>query len=132
MRYETALGVSVYIPFYGMVTVIGGDSSSGKSFVKDTAQVRYNDVGMSMVEVFDYKGPIDLSVLRACKGKLVIIDNANVLLDGNDAACKHINTDEHNQYLLFMRERNTVDISTDTYAELRQVGRKIEAVYPFR
>jgi hypothetical protein len=132
LEYSTIHGISVYVPFYDRVTIIGGDSSTGKSFIKETAQSHYNDINKPRIEVFDYNHPIDLAVLKALKNRLIIIDNADLLLDGNRNVVDHINRDNSNQYLLFMRSHNGVEASTDNYAELRQEGNRIEAIYEYR
>jgi predicted RNA-binding protein (virulence factor B family) len=132
LKYTTRHGVSVYIPFHDTITVIGGNSSTGKSFIKVTAQERYNDLNNRRIEVFDYKSPLDLQILRALKNKLIIIDNADIMLSENEAAVKHINGDNNNQYILFMRSENGIDVSIDNYAELQQNGKQLIAVYLYR
>jgi hypothetical protein len=132
LKYRTIHGVSVLVPFYDTITVIGGLSSSGKTFIKDTVQERYNDVNKRLVEVFDYKAPVDLAVLRSLKNKFKIIDNADILLSENSDVSVHINGDANNQYLIFMRCENDIDVSADNYAELQEVGNLLTAVYNFR
>ena len=131
LKYTTIHGVSVHVPFRDTITVIGGNSSSGKSFIKDTAPEYYNDETTAYIEVFDYRRAVDLAVLQALRNRLIIIDNADILLSGNEAVCKHINGDTNNQYLLFMRSENDIDVSIDNYAEIQEVGRQLKAVYPY-
>jgi len=131
IEYTTIHGVSVSVPLLDLVTIIGGDSSTGKSFIKDTVQEYYNDAEKAVIEVFDYKRPIDIAVLRALKDRLIIIDNADILLSGNEAVCQHISADKDNKYLLFMRGENGIDVSIDNYAELHQEGKKLTAIYEY-
>ena len=56
--------------------------------------------------------------MKVLWNRLIIIDNADIFLSENEAVCRHINTDEHNQYLIFMRDDNNIDVSIDNYAEL--------------
>ena len=132
LEYTTFNGVSVCIPFHDQVTVIGGESSTGKSFIKDTAPEHYNDEIKTVIEIFDYKRTVDVNILQALKDKLIIIDNADVLLSENKAVCEHINRDKYNQYLLFMRSENDIDVSIDNYAELKSSGKMLTAVYEYR
>ena len=132
IEYTTIHGISVSVPLLDLVTIVGGDSSTGKSFIKDTVQEYYNDAEKAVIEVFDYKRPVDIAVLRALKNRLIIIDNADILLSDNAEVCKHINEDSYNRYLLFMRSENGIDVSADNYAELRQEGKKLTAVYEYR
>ena len=137
LNYTTIHGVSVYIPFFDRITVIGGDSSSGKSFVKDTAKEAYNDIGVRIIEVFDYSSPVDLDMLKNLSGRLIIMDNADIFLRNDLDLRTHINRDGRNQYLLFMRTENGIDASADNYAELHEEGllrvdKKLIAYYPYR
>jgi uridine kinase len=125
-------GVSVQIPLLDTIIVIGGNSSSGKTFIKDTATEFYNDEKTALIQVFDYKRTVDLSVMKALRNRLIIIDNADILLSENEDVSNFINTDTNNQYLLFMRDDNDVDFSVDNYAELQETGKQLKAVYPFR
>ena len=132
LNYTTMHGVSVQIPLLDTIIVIGGNSSTGKTFIKDTAPEFYNDEKTSRIEVFDYKRTVDLAVMKALRDKLIIIDNADILLSENEEVSNFINTDTNNQYLLFMRDDNDVDYSVDNYAELQETGKQLKAVYPFR
>ena len=132
LNYTTMYGVSVQIPLLDTIIVIGGNSSSGKTFIKDTAPEFYNDEKTALIEVFDYKRTVDLSVMKALRNRLIIIDNADILLSENEDVSNFINTDTNNQYLLFMRDDNDVDFSVDNYAELQETGKQLKAVYPFR
>jgi hypothetical protein len=135
LKYTTIHNITVTVPFYASITINGGNSSSGKSFIKDTVQEYYNDVDRRIVEVFDYKALIDLAILRSLKNRLIIVDNADILLPGNKAVCEYINEDADNQYLLFMRNENDIDASADNYAELQETvgtGKQLSAVYSYR
>lgn len=124
--------LSVSVPLFDRITVIGGDSSTGKSYIKDTARAYYNDEAKAPVVVFDYTQTVDLDVLRALKNRLIIIDNADILLDGKEEVSRHINSDNENTYLLFMRSENGIDTSIDNYAELRFNNGVLEAIYEYR
>ena len=132
IEYTTMHGISVNVALHDQITVIGGDSSVGKTFLKDTIQEYCNGIDKLLVEVFDYKRPIDIGVLKAMRNKLIIIDNADILLDGNKDICAYINTDKHNQYLLFMRSENDIDVSVENYAELKRDGKRLFAAYDYR
>ena len=137
LRYTTIHGVSVYVPFHARVTVIGGDSSSGKSFIKSTVRKVYNTRGKGIVVVYDYESPIDLDMLKALKNRLVIMDNVDLLLPKIEGLREYINKDFDNQYLFFMREDHGINANVNNYAELFTKGKlgygvTLEAVYLYR
>jgi len=132
LEYSTPHKILVSVSLYDRITIIGGDSSTGKSFIKETSQEFYNDEEKTLIEVFDYRRTVDLAVLRALKNRLIIIDNADVILDGKDAICEHINSDSANMYLLFMRSENGIDVSIDNYAELKLIENVLTTEYEYR
>ncbi len=80
--------------------LISGDSGIGKSFVW---QIFDNDRDLDdNLETLNYKDIKDVNVkIKGYTNKLVIIDNADILLD--DEIRKYIAFDTTNQYIIFGR-----------------------------
>lgn len=98
------------------VTFVTGDSGTGKSAVfsfleemaADNKTIKcYNYLDQKS----NYKQAIKLS-----KGKLFVIDNADILLD--DAMREYIATDEKNQYILIGRNPTGLLLGQDEIMEL--------------
>ena len=95
--------------------LISGDSGVGKSFVW---QIFENDKAFDdRVETINYKDQKDVSQkIKALKNKLIIIDNADVLLD--DELRKHIAFDADNQYIIFGRDPEYLYVTKANCKEL--------------
>lgn len=80
--------------------LISGDSGIGKSFVW---QIFDNDRALDdSLETLNYKDVKDANQkIKGYKNKLVVIDNADILLD--DEIRKYIAFDTNNQYIIFGR-----------------------------
>ena len=99
------------------ITLVSGDSGEGKSavysFIEELAtedrRIRcfsYKDINNN------YKNSI-----RRSKGKLFVIDNADLLLD--DKTRRYIATDGNNQYLIIGRNPTGLLLTTDNVWELK-------------
>ena len=67
----------------------------------------------------DYQKNI-VDVLRTTKNKLIVIDNADILL--NDEARKYISLDDNNQYLIIGRNPKNLFATKDNMYELEAVN----------
>ena len=63
----------------------------------------------------DYQKDIE-SIIKGASGKLIVIDNADVLLD--DSVRKHIALDDRNQYLIIGRNPKNLFATKDNLFEL--------------
>ena len=132
LKYKVLMhNIEIDVELRDSITIIGGDSSTGKSYLKTTAERHYNSQGIRKVEVFDSTRPLDIKILRSLKGRLIFIDNADILLDGKTDVQQHINKDTENRYVLFMRSENGIDASINEYAELKISENKITLDYPY-
>lgn len=117
---------------YSRVTLIGGDSGSGRSLLYLALMengaldpvyycVRHDEIIYFENQVkYDKKG----------ESHVIVIDNADILL--THAHRFLISSDQRNQYILFGRNTRGLHISTSGYAEVEikdDVGR---LVYPYR
>ena len=102
--------------FDSNITLLMGDSGTGKS-----ASYSYIKECMSMnpdilcINYLEYQKDIG-EMIRAAKGKLIVIDNADVLLD--DRIRKYIALDDKNQYLIIGRNPKNLFATKDNLYEL--------------
>lgn len=99
-----------------------GDSGTGKtaafSFIRECMAVNPN---ILCINYLDYQKDIRDMISRV-DGKLVVIDNADVLLD--DDTRKYISLDDKNQYLIIGRNPKNLFATKENLFEL--ASRKIE------
>ena len=98
------------------VTFIIGDSGTGKSAVFSFLQeLATEDKRIKCFNYLDQKKNYK-SAIRQSKGKLFIIDNADILLD--DALRWYIATDGQNQYIIIGRNPTGLMLNQDEIMEL--------------
>lgn len=87
--------------FTNNITVLTGVSAAGKtavfSFIRESMSLNPDIVCFNYL---DYQKSMN-EILMEIKGKLIVIDNADILLDNETR--KYISMDEHNQYLIIGR-----------------------------
>lgn len=102
--------------FTNNITILTGDSGTGKtasfSFIKECMAVNPDILCLNYL---DYQKDIGEIVSRA-KGKLIVIDNADILLD--DDTRKYIALDEKNQYLIIGRNPGNLFATKENLFEL--------------
>ena len=99
------------------ITFISGDSGTGKSalysFLEELAT---ENKQIRCFNYLDYKKLYKNSIKQS-KGKLFIIDNADILLDDNIR--NYIALDEKNQYIIIGRNPTGLLLSADEIYELK-------------
>lgn len=99
------------------ITFISGESGTGKSalysFLEELAA---EDKRIKCFNYLDFKKLYKNSIKRS-KGKLFIIDNADILLD--DALRSYIALDENNQYIIIGRNPTGLLLNMDEIYELK-------------
>lgn len=102
--------------FTNNITILMGDSGTGKtaafSFIKECMVINPKILCM---DYFDYQKNIK-EILCQANGKLIVIDNADILLD--DDARKYISQDDENQYLLIGRNPKNLFATKENFFEL--------------
>ena len=98
------------------ITILMGESGTGKtatfSFISDEMALD------NRIVCFNYRDNQKniQEELRRCNGKLVVIDNIDIILD--DDTRKYISTDLNNQYLLIGRDPRNLYATSENYYEL--------------
>ena len=111
----------VNFEFTNNITILTGASATGKtasfSFIRECMAVNPDIV---CINYQDYQKDIK-KLIASETGKLVVIDNADILLD--DEIRKYISLDDKNQYLII--GRNPKNLFTTSEQNLRAAGTKI-------
>lgn len=139
IKFVTPEGVNVDIEFPDRISVITGNSSTGKTFFADyvegviASKSRELMSEMSLkdnVVIFrdtDIRGILSVEELKGLKGKLIIIDEADNIM--SDEIADYINTDFDNQYLIFSRCNTRISTSPTAIGEFIREDKKIYAEY---
>ena len=112
--------------FTNNITILTGDSGTGKtlafSLIRECMAVNPK---LLCINYLDYQSDIRDMIGRA-NGKLVIIDNAGILLD--DDTRKYISLDDKNQYLIIGRNPKNLFVTKENLFELvrKRVGEQTE------
>ena len=112
------------------VTFICGDSGTGKSaiysFIKELST---EDNTIKCYNYLDIKSNYKSAIKRS-KGKLFVIDNADILL--NDAMRQYIATDSVNQYIIIGRNPAGLLLTYDSIYELISEHKKNITVFSLK
>lgn len=102
--------------FSNNLTILTGDSGTGKtasfSFIKECMAMNSDILCFNYL---DYQKDIR-EIISQAKGKLIVIDNADILLD--DDMRKYISLDDKNQYLIIGRNPKNLFATKENLFEL--------------
>lgn len=116
----------VNFTFTNNITILTGDSGTGKtvafSFIKECMAVNPK---IFCLDYFDYQKNLK-EIIGQINGKLIIIDNADILLD--DDTRKYISLDDKNQYLIIGRNPRNLFTTKENFFGLvsKKVGEQTE------
>ena len=106
----------VNFEFTNNITILTGASATGKtasfSFIRECMAVNPD---IMCINYQDYQKDIK-KLIASETGKLVVIDNADILLD--DETRKYISLDDKNQYLIIGRNPKNLFTTSDNLFEL--------------
>ncbi len=118
MEHFTTIHTSFVVDFRftNNITILTGDSGTGKtaafSFIKECAALNPN---IMCLNYLDYQKDI-ADMIQSAERKLIVIDNADVLLD--DDIRKYIAIDDKNQYLIIGRNPKNLFTTRENLFEL--------------
>jgi hypothetical protein len=69
------------------------------------------------IKLFNYKSDNLLESLKQCKDCFVVIDNADILI--NDEVRRFVNFEFSNQYMLFLRNCDGLNVSDKSFKVLK-------------
>lgn len=109
--------------FDDRITLVGGDSGTGKTVLYEMLEdLRFTDE-YKEIKLFNYKSDNLLASMEQCKDKFIVVDNADILID--DEIRRFINFEFSNQYMLFLRNCDGLNVSDKSFKVLKVDKNKI-------
>ena len=109
--------------FEDRITLVGGDSGTGKTVLYEMLEdLKLTDEYHS-IKLFNYKSENILENLERCRNNFIVIDNADILID--DDIRRFINFEFSNQYMLFLRNCDGLNVSDKSFKVLKLDDNKI-------
>lgn len=109
--------------FEDRITLVGGDSGTGKTVLYEMLEDLRLTEQYKVIKLFNYKSDTFLETVKQCRGNFVVIDNADILID--DDIRKFINFEFSNQYMLFLRNCDGLNVSDKSFKVLHFDDKKI-------
>lgn len=111
------------LAFDDRITLVGGDSGTGKTVLYEMLEdLRLTDE-YKAIKLFNYKSDNLLESIKQCKDSFIVIDNADILI--NDDVRKFINFEFSNQYMLFLRNCDGLNVSDRSFKVLKLDNNRI-------
>lgn len=109
--------------FDDRITLIGGDSGTGKTVLYGMLEDLRLTEQYKAIKLFNYKSEALAETLKRCRNNFIVIDNADILID--DDIRKFINFEFSNQYMLFLRNCDGLNVSDKSFKELKLEDNRI-------
>ena len=109
--------------FDDRITLVGGDSGTGKTVLYDMLEDLKQTEEYNAIKLFNYKSEDVLEKLKQCRNNFVVIDNADILID--DEVRQFINFEFSNQYMLFLRNCDGLNVSDKSFKVMKFEGNMI-------
>ena len=103
--------------FNDRITLVGGDSGTGKTVLYDMLEDLKQTEEYNAIKLFNYKSEDVLEKLKQCRNNFVVIDNADILMD--DEVRQFINFEFSNQYMLFLRNCDGLNVSDKSFKVMK-------------
>ena len=108
---------SYHLEYDDRITLVGGDSGTGKTVLYEMLEdLRLTDE-YKAIKLFNYKSDDLLESMKQCRDRFIVIDNADILID--DEVRRFINFDFSNQYMLFLRNCDGLNVSDKSFKVLK-------------
>ena len=109
--------------FDDRITLVGGDSGTGKTVLYEMLEdLRLTDQ-YKAIKLFNYKSDNLLEAVKQCRDNFIVIDNADILID--DDIRRFINFEFSNQYMLFLRSCDGLNVSDKSFKVLKLEDNRI-------
>lgn len=118
-----AASFSYDVVFDDRITLVGGDSGTGKTVLYQILEdLRLTDEYQA-IKSFNYKSDNLLESMKPCRDSFIVIDNADILID--DDIRRFINFEFSNQYMLFLRNCDGLNVSDKSFKVLKLNNNRI-------
>ena len=121
MIYENitfqAAPFSYKLSFNDRITLVGGDSGTGKTVLYDMLEDLRLTEQYHAIKLFNYKSDQVVENIKKCRNCFIVIDNADILI--NDELRKFINFEFSNQYMLFLRNCDGLNVSDKSFKQMK-------------
>ena len=114
---------SYNLEFDDRITLVGGDSGTGKTVLYDMLEDLKQTEEYNAIKLFNYKSEDVLEKLKQCRNNFVVIDNADILMD--DEVRRFINFEFSNQYMLFLRNCDGLNVSDKSFKVMKFKSNRI-------
>ena len=105
------------LEFEDRITLVGGDSGTGKTVLYEMLEdIRLTDE-YKAIRLFNYKSDDFLEAIKQCRNSFIVVDNADNLM--NDEVRSFINFEPSNQYMLFLRNCDGLNVSNRSFKVLK-------------
>ena len=111
------------LSFDDRITLVGGDSGTGKTVLYEMLEDLKLTDEYHAIKLFNYKSEDLAENLKKCRNNFIVIDNADILI--NDDIRKFINFETSNQYMLFLRNCDGLNVSDKSFKELKMENNRI-------
>ena len=102
--------------FDDRITLVGGDSGTGKTVLYEILEDLKLTEEYNAIKLFNYKSENMKENLKKCRDCFIVIDNADILID--DDIRRFINFEFSNQYMLFLRNCDGLNVSDKSFKVL--------------
>lgn len=109
--------------FDDRITLVDGDSGTGKTVLYEMLEDLKLTDKYNAIKLFNYKSEDLTENLEKCRNNFIVIDNADILI--NDDIRKFINFELSNQYMLFLRNCDGLNVSDKSFKELKLENNRI-------
>lgn len=111
------------LKFDDRITLVGGDNGTGKTVLYEMLEDLKLTDQYSAIKLFNYRTQDMKECLMRCQDSFIVIDNADILID--DDIRRFINFEFSNQYMLFLRNCDGLNVSDKSFKVLCTKGDKI-------
>lgn len=114
---------SYNLVFDDRITLVGGDSGTGKTVLYEILEDLRLTNEYKAIKLFNYKSDEFLEAMKRCRNNFIVIDNADILI--NDDIRTFINFEFSNQYMLFLRNCDGLNVSDKSFKVLKLDNNRI-------
>lgn len=111
------------LSFDDRITLVGGDSGTGKTVLYEILEDLRQTDAYHAIKLFNYRSENIQEDLETCRNNFIVIDNADILI--NDEIRRFINFEFSNQYMLFLRNCDGLNVSDKSFKVLELADNKI-------